>query len=442
MDHIVIIGFESAGITAASAARTTNRDVKITAVERQPYAIYHPCAIPSAIEGTIKDMGDLIEPAPKMPNVEVRTSTEATGINPDDQTVELKTDGGTEELEYDSLIISTGSNAIKPPITGRDLDGVHVLKTIEDGQAIINEIGKAENAVVVGGGCIGIEAAAALNERGLNVSIVEMLPSLLPGLLDSDMVKTVGERLEDMGIKVYRGTRVEEILGDDRVKSVSIGEEELPAELVILAVGVEPEVELAKNAGIEIGETGGIKTDQHTCTSIDEIYAAGDCAESFSPITNQPILSQFATTAIRMGKVAGTNAAGGSASYLGSLNTAVTWAYGLEIAATGVTTKAAEEAGFQPVSARTRVSSKPHYYPGAKPITTKITVEPEQHKIIGGQIIGTEGASERANLLALAIQKETTIEELAKSDYCYSPPINDCIGPLVVTAETLIRKLR
>ena len=438
------MGFESAGLTAASTARMVDRKAKITVIERRPYAISHPCGIPFAIGGEVADIQKLIEPAPRLPNVEVRTATEATAIDTKKQTIEISDlkVGKREELKYDALVLATGSYAFKPPIPGIDLKNVYVVKTVEDGQAIINALSKAKNAIVVGAGTIGIEAAAALQKRGLNVSLVEMLPSILPGMLDPDMADSVAEHLRDKGIHIFRGQSLKEIRGQEQVSSVVMEEQKLPAEIVIVAVGVKPEVRLAKVAGVELGKTGGIKVNEHLRTNAPNVYAAGDCTESFCLITKRPVLSQLATTAIRMGKVAGANAAGGDAVYSGTFNTVVTCAYGLEIASTGVTTYAARQAGFAPVSARVRTLSKPHYYPSAEPIIVKLLVEPREHKLIGGQVLGTEGAAERANLLALAIQKGMTAEELARIEYCYAPPVCDCMEPLVVAAEALLRKLK
>ena len=443
MRRIVIIGFESAGLTAASSAHMVDRTAEITVIERRPYAIYHPCGIPYAIGGEIENIQKLIEPTSMLPNVDVRTATEATAIDISKKTVEVRSlkTGGRETLGYDSLILATGSYASKPPVPGIELEGVHAVRTVEDGQAIIEALEGTKNAVVVGAGPIGIETSVALRKRGLNVSVVEMLPSVLPGMLDPDMAEPLTQRLRDKGIQVLCGKPLKEIRGKVNVKSVVVGDEELPAELVITAVGVKPEVKLAKETGIELGETGGIKVDDHLHTSALDVYAAGDCTENFCPITKRPVLSQLATTAIRMGWVVGANAAGGDATYAGTLNTAVTCACGLVVASTGVTTQVAKEAGFVPISARTRVMSRPRYYPGGEPIIIKLLAKSEGHNIIGGQVLGTDGTAERANLLALAIQKGMTAEELAKIEYCHVPPVNDTIEPLVVAAEAMLRRL-
>jgi len=443
MKQIVIVGFESAGMTAASAASMTDPAARITVIERRPYAIYHPCGIPFAIGGEVPDIQKLIEPTPPMPNVEVRTATEAIALDAKGKKVEvleLKTKKrGT--IEYDALILATGSYAFKPPIPGIALQGVHAVKTVEDGKAIIDELSRAKRAAVIGGGSIGSETAAALRSRGLEVVLVEELPSVLPNMLDPDMAGLVTERLRENGVEVICGQGVRQILGKQRVSSISVGGRELPADLVIVATGVKPEVKLAKEAGIELGETGGIKVDEHMRTDAEGVYAAGDCAETFCAITERPALSQLSTAAIQMGKVAGINAAGGEATFDGTLNTAVTTVFGLEIASTGLTTDAAKRAGIDPISGRIRTLDKPRYYPGGRPITVKLLVEPKEHRLIGGQVVASDGAAERVNLLALAIKKGMIVEELSRIDYCYVPPVCDVIEPLMVAAEAVLRKL-
>jgi len=442
LTSVVIIGHESAGFTAASTARAIDKQAEITVVERNPYPLYHPCGIPFAISGELPDIKVLIENT-KPPNIELRLGTEAKSIDPDKKTVkviELKS-GKTENIPYDSLIVAIGSYAFRPSIRGTDLKGVYVVRTVEDGEAIIQATKKAKQAVVVGGGAIGVETSVALRRRGLEVLLVELMPHLLPTMLDQDMAELVTQRLQKEGIRVLCAQQLREIRGDKNVRSVVVGEKEYPADLVIVAVGVKPEVRLAKEAGIELGPTGGIKVDRYLRTSVPEIFAAGDCVETQNLITGEPTLSQLATTAIRMGKAAGENAVGGKATFTGTFNTVVTSVHELIIASTGLTTSAAKKAGIDVVSARVRMSNKPHYYPGAEPIYVKLLVETGEHKIIGGQVIGTEGVAERVNLLTLAIQKGMRADELADIEYCYMPAVCDVIEPLTAAAEVVLRKL-
>ncbi|MDI6643113.1 MAG: FAD-dependent oxidoreductase [Candidatus Hodarchaeaceae archaeon] len=442
MRRIVVIGFQSAGLTAAATARMADREAKITVIERRMYATYHPCGLPFAIGGDVPHIRHLVEAAPNLPGVEVHIGTEAKAIDTGAKTVEIQ-DRRTlrkGKIPYDSLVLATGSLPLKPPVPGVDLGNVFTLRTMRDGEEILAALPRVSRAVVVGAGAVGIEAASALRERGLETTLVEMQPSVLPGMLDPDMSDAVIDRLNQVGISTVCGKPVKEIRGGEKVSSVVLEDKEIPADIVILAVGVKPDVELAREAGIEFGPTEMIKVDDHLRTSAPDVYAAGDCAETRCFFTNRPIKSQLATTAIRMGKVAGVNAAGGDEVFRGVLNTVVSSAYGLEIASTGLTTQAAKEAGIETIAGRIRTLSKPYFYPGAEPIIVKLVVEPKERRIVGGQVIG-DGAAERVNMLAFAITHNVTVDELARIEYCYAPPVNDCIEPLVVAAEAVLRRL-
>ncbi|MDI6883716.1 MAG: FAD-dependent oxidoreductase [Hadesarchaea archaeon] len=442
MRRIVVIGFQSAGLTAAATARMVDREAKVTVIERRMYATYHPCGLPFAIGGDVPHIRHLVEAAPNLPGVEVHIGTEAKAIDTGAKTVEIQ-DRRTlrkGKIPYDSLVLATGSLPLKPPVPGVDLGNVFTLRTMRDGEEILAALPRVSRAVVVGAGAVGIEAASALRERGLETTLVEMQPSVLPGMLDPDMSDAVIDRLSQVGISTVCGKPVKEIRGDEKVSSVVLEDKEIPADIVILAVGVKPDVELAREAGIEFGPTKMIKVDDHLRTSAPDVYAAGDCAETRCFFTNRPIKSQLATTAIRMGKVAGTNAAGGDEVFPGVLNTVVSSAYGLEIASVGLTTQAAKEAGIETIAGRIRTLSKPYFYPGAEPIIVKLVAEPKERRIIGGQIIGA-GAAERVNMLAFAITHKVTVDELAHIEYCYAPPVNDCIEPLVVAAEAVLRRI-
>ncbi|MBC7219034.1 MAG: FAD-dependent oxidoreductase [Hadesarchaea archaeon] len=439
--RIVVIGFQSAGLTAAATARLYNRDAEITVIERRSYATYHPCGLPFVIGGEVRELGDLVETAPRLHGVNVRLGVEAKAIDVGEKMVEvldLKTNR-EERIPYDKLILATGSVALRPKISGIDLDNIFSLRTIEDGERILAALPGANKAVVVGAGPIGVETASALKERGLDVALVEMLPSILPGMLDPDMAEIVAERLVKSGVRVICSKAVKELRGEGKVSSVVLDGEEIPADLVIMAIGVKPEVELAVKAGLSLGPTKMIAVDDHLRTSNPDIYAIGDCAEARCLITGRPVRSQLATTAIRMGRVAGINAAGGDEIFDGVLNAVVTMAGGLEVASVGLTPTAAKEAGIETVSARVRCLSKPHYFAGAEPVTIRLVAERKEQRLLGGQFIGT-GAAERANRLALAIRKGMTTKELSKVDYCYAPPVSDSIDPLVVAAEALLRR--
>jgi len=441
LTRIVIVGFQSAGLTAAAAARLYNREAEITVVERRTYATYHPCGLPFVLGGEVPNIRDLVETTPRLPGVNVRLGVEAKAIDTQEKMLEVQ-DLRTlqvEKIPYDRLILATGSQALKPPIPGIDLGNVFCLRTVEDGQRILAALSRSRRAVVVGAGPIGVEAASALRERGLEVVLVEMQPAVLPGMLDPDMAAGVAERLAKAGIRVLCSKAVKELRGEGEVSSVVLEGEEIPADLVIMAIGVKPDVELAVKAGLKLGPTRMIAVDDHLRTSDPDIFAIGDCAEARCLITGRPLRSQLATTAIRMGRVAGVNAAGGDEVFEGVLNAVVTMASGLEVASVGLTATAASEAGFETSTARVRCLTKPHYFPGAGPMTIKLVAERKGQRILGGQVIG-DGAAGRANLLALAIRKGMTAKELSQIDYCYAPPVSDSIEPLVVAAEALLRR--
>lgn len=442
MRKVVIIGFQSAGLSAAAAAKLYNREAEITVIERRTYATYHPCGLPYVIGGDVPDIRNLVEAAPTMPGVEVMLGTEARDIDTKAKTLEI-IDRRTlreEKIPYDKLILATGSLAHRLSIPGADQRTVFTLRTMDDGKEILAALPRAERAVVIGAGPMGVEVAGALIGRGMEVALVEMQPSILPGMLDPDMSDVVLDRLTRSGIKVVCSNLVREIHGAGKSKSVVLEGEELPADIVIVTIGVKPDVELAARAGLKLSSMGTIAVDECLRTSDPDIFAAGDCAEARSLITGRPVQSQLATTAIRMGRVAGINAAGGNEVFEGVLNTIVSSACGLEFASTGLTSKAAKEAGIDAIATRVKASSRPFFYPGAEPIFAKLIAQRKDGRVIGGQIIG-DGAAGRANLLALAIKQRLKVDELSRIEYCYAPPVSDCIEPLTVAADALLRRL-
>ncbi len=442
---IIIIGANAAGTDAASAARKTDRSAEITLITNQKVAGYSPCGIPFVLGRHISSFEDLVVfPSSyyQMMKIDLRLETTAKKINVEDKTVEIEDKNGkTETLQYDSLILATGAYPFVPPIKGREKKGVFTLRTLEDGKRINQALEKAKSAVVIGAGLIGLEAAVSFTERGLKTTVVELLPQVLPAMLDKDMARLVQKSLEEKGLNIITGKGVDEILGDDHVSGVSVAGEEIPADLIIVATGVRPNVQLAKDAGIKIGETGGIKTNMRMETSVKDVYAAGDCAESVSLITKRPLLSQLGTTAVRHGKVAGINAAGGYAIFPGCLCSAVTRLFDLEIGATGLTEFAASRAGIETVAGSITSKTRADYYPGGKSIRVKILVEKDTERIIGGQIVGGEEVTQRINALSFAIQKQMTVRDLAKADTCYAPPVNETWEPMVLAAEIAMRRL-
>ena len=445
--RIVIIGAHAAGVDAASAARKTDRTAEITLITEEKHAGYSRCGLPFVIGGQIPSFNDLIVFPPsyyQMMKLTLKTETKVTKIDTGKKAVETadKT-GKTEELPYDSLIIAAGASAFTPPIKGREKQGILPLRTLEDGEKIDQAVKNgAKTAVVMGAGLIGLETAIALQERGLQVTVVEMLPQVLPAMLDADMAKMVQEMLQQKGINILVGKAVEEFLGTEKVTGIVAGGEQINADLFVSAFGVRANTQLAVDAGIALGETRTIKTNARMETNIKDVYAVGDCAESTHIVTQKPTVQQLGTVAVRQGKVAGINAAGGYALFTGVLGSAVTQLYDTQVGVTGLTEAAAQRARIETVTGTITSKTKADYYPGAKPIKVKLVVEKESQRIIGAQIMGGEEVTQRINAVSFAIQKQMTVRELAKADTAYAPPLCETWEPLVLAAEMALMKLR
>ncbi len=443
---IIIIGAHAAGLDAASAARKTDRTAEITLITKEKKTAYSRCGLPFVLGGHIPTFDDLVvfpERFYKMMKLNLLTETTVTSIDAKAKTVEIQDKSGNKKsLSYDNLVLTTGAYPFVPPIKGREKRGVYVVRTIEDGEEINEALKTAKSAVIVGAGLIGLEVAVACIERGLKTTVVEFLPYVLPVLLDKGMADRVQEMLEEKGMRIIVGKGAEEILGTDKVNGVLVAGEKIPADLVVVATGVRANVELAKNAGIELGEKKAIKTNLRMETNIKGIYAAGDCAETINLITCRPTMSQLGTTAVKQAKVAGTNAAGGYAMFSGAMGSWITRLFDTEIGGTGLTEFMAGRAGIETVSGTIASKTRADYFPGALPIRIKLIAEKETAKIIGAQIIGGEEVTQRINALSFVIQNGMTVRDLEKAETCYAPPVCETWEPMVLAAEMVLRKLR
>lgn len=445
-NKIVIIGAHAAGVDAASACRKKDRTAEIILITREKYAGYSRCGLPFVIGGQIPNFEDLIvfsNAYYKMLKLNLKTETTVIKIDNDNKKVNtVNKNGSLESLEYDKLIISTGASPFIPRIKGSDKKGIMSLRTLEDGKQIDQSIKKgAKTALIMGAGLIGLETGIGLHERGLKVTIVEMLPQILPAMLDADMASHIKEALIKKGLSILTEKRVEEITGKEKASGVIASSEQINGDILVSAFGVRANTKLAIDAKIAIGETRAIKTNQRMETNVTDIFAAGDCAEVPNLITHQPSCSQLGTIAVRQGKVAGTNAGGGYALFGGVLASAVTKLYNIEVGSTGLTTTAAKRAKIETVSGKISSKTRADYFPGAKPIKIKLIVEKESRRIIGAQIMGGEEVTQRINALSFAIQKNMTVNELAKADTAYAPPLCETWEPIVLAAEIALRKL-
>jgi NADH oxidase (H2O2-forming) len=445
--RVIVIGANAAGVEAASAARKKDRAAEITLITQEKNAGYSRCGLPFVIGGVIPNFKDLIVYPPayfQMLKLNLRNETKATAINTKEKTVTILTPAGaTETLQYDSLVIATGADSFMPPIKGKEKAGILSLRGIEDGERIDAAVkAGAKSAIIMGAGLIGLEVGVALIERGLKVTIVEMLPQILPQLLDADMAKLVQEHLAEKGMIILTGKGVEEFLGEDKVTAIKAGGEVIEVDLFISAFGVRANTKLAVDAGIPLGETRAIKTNARMETDVKDVYAVGDCAEAPNIITHRPTCAQLGTIAVREGKVAGANAGGDYSQFTGVLASAVTRLFEIEAGATGISETAAARNRIEVVVGAISSKTKADYYPTAKPIKVKLIVEKESQRIIGGQIVGGEEVTQRINALSFAIQKQMTVRELAKADTAYAPPLCETWEPMVLAAEMVLMKLR
>ena len=445
--RVIVVGANAAGVEAASAARKKDRTAEITLITQEKNAGYSRCGLPFVIGGHIAKFTDLIVYPPayfQMLKLTLKNETKVTAVNTKEKTVTYQTkEGATETMPYDSLVIATGADAFMPPIKGREKQGILSLRGLEDGEKIQAAVkAGAKSAVIMGAGLIGLEVGVGLIEQGLKVTIVEMLPQILPQLLDADMAKLVQEHLEEKGMKILTGKGVEEFLGENKVTAVVAGGEKIEADLFISAFGVRANTKLAVDAGIPLGETRAIKTTMRMETEVKDVYAVGDCAESANIITHRPMCAQLGTIAVRQGKVAGANAGGDYSQFTGILASAVTRLFEIEAGNTGMTEAGAARNRIEVVVGAISSKTKADYFPGAKPIKVKLVVEKESQRIIGGQVIGGEEVTQRINCLSFAIQKGMTVRELAKADTAYAPPLCETWEPMVLAAEMVLMKLR
>jgi NADPH-dependent 2,4-dienoyl-CoA reductase/sulfur reductase-like enzyme len=444
-ERLVVVGADAAGMTAASQARRRrgSDDLEIVAVDRGRHASYSACGIPYWIGGTVGSVDALVTRTVeefRKQDIDVRLRHEAVALDlaAGEVLVRGLDGGGESRLGFDQLVIGTGAVPLRPDIPGVDALGVFGVQTLDDGEALRAALAAGvQRAVVVGGGYIGLEMAEAFVQRGMAVTVVEAAPQPL-STLDPDMGALVGDAVEGLGIELLRGEPVTAIAtgADGRAGAVVTAGRELPADVVVLGLGVRPATELARAAGIETGVTGGIVTDARMRTASHEhVWAAGDCVQTVHRVSRAPVSIPLGTHANKQGRVAGINLGGGYATFPGVVGTAVTKVCDLEVARTGLREADADEAGFRFVTATVKSTTRAGYYPDAKPIVTKLIAEKRSGRLLGAQIVGREGAAKRIDVLATALWNEMTVEDVAGLDLSYAPPFAPVWDPVLIAAR-------
>ncbi len=449
--RIVIIGCGVSGTTAAFQARKTDRTAQIVLLGEEELPEYSRCGLPYAFSHVVPSLDALIgyDEAfyEQMNRIDLRLGWKATRINTEKRSVEAfkPKDDSHETFEYDSLVLAMGARPSTIPVPGSDLKGVFTIRTMSDIERLTDDLAEnnAKRVAIIGAGLTGSEMAEALLQRGMAVLEAEIVPEILPVILDSDMASIIRTRAEEHGVEYHLNSTLEEIVGrNGRVSGIRISGEEYPVDAVVVAVRVKPNTELAKESGIVLGESGGIKTDERMTTSAANVYAAGDCVETYDRITRRHVFFQLATTAVRQSLVAGINAAGGDAKYPGSTGVTTVKLFGLEVSSFGPTTALSEKLGIHPVSVRVTGSTRLPYYPGGKDLTVKLLADRKDGRLLGAQLVGEEGATLRANFASMAGHLGLTVQEFEQIETCYSPPLAPVWDPVTIAAQALRRKLQ
>lgn len=452
-ERLVVIGGDAAGMSAASQApRMKGADeLEIVAFERGHFTSYSACGIPYWVGGDVTERDALIARAPeehRARDIDLRMRTEVTEIDVERGRVRARdVESGAESwTSYDKLVIATGARPIRPDMPGADAPGVHGVQTLDDGQELLDTLARTRGrrAVVVGAGYIGVEMAEALINRGYEVTVVNRGKEPM-STLDPDMGRLVHEAMEGMGITMVDDAAVTKLLtGDDgRVRAVVTDDGEYPADVVVLGIGVRPATELAKAAGLPLGNHGGLLTDlAMRVRGQENVWAGGDCVEVLDLVSGQERHIALGTHANKHGQVIGTNVGGGYATFPGVVGTAVSKVCDLEIARTGLREKDARRVGLQFESVTIESTSRAGYYPGASPMTVKMLAERRTGRLLGVQIVGREGAGKRVDIAAVALTAGMTVEQMTALDLGYAPPFSPVWDPVLVAARKAAVKVR
>ncbi|TDC53730.1 flavoprotein oxidoreductase [Jiangella ureilytica] len=443
-DRVLVIGADAAGMSAASqalrTAKAAGRDLDVIAVDRGHWTSYSACGIPYWIGGDVASPGALVARTPeehRANGIDVRLLTEAVAIDTDAGWVEVvdHAAGRRERLGYDQLIVATGATPVRPDVPGADAAGIHGVQTLDDGGAVIAHLGReVRRAVVVGAGYIGLEMAEALVRRGLTVTVVDRGPEPM-NTLDPDLGTQVHAAMERMGMDVVTSADVTAFeAGAGGVTAVVTDAGTFAADIVVLGTGVRPATELARAAGLPLGETGGLRTDD-TQRVADGVWAAGDCVETWDRVRRAWVHVPLGTHANKQGRILGTNLGGGSARFPGIVGTALTKVCDLELARTGLTEGDAVEAGLDHVAVTIESTTRSGYFPGTQPITVKMVAERPTGRLLGAQIVGRDGSAKRIDVCAMALWTELTVGELAMTDLAYAPPFSSVWDPVQIAAR-------
>lgn len=432
--RLLVIGGVAAGLSAAARARRLDRSLEIVVLEKGPVISYSACGLPFYIQGRVLDTRELIHYSPaefqKQRNITVRTAAKVVSIAHPRREVILATG---ERVHYDRLVVAAGARPDTRGLEGISQPHVFTLHTLTDAERLQQFLTsrRPKRGVVIGAGYIGLEAADALRSRGIRVVVFERGPHVL-GRDDGDLSDFVRGHLARFGVELRTNAPVKTI-GADRV-------EDVPADVVIVAPGLLPNVELALDAGLQIGPTGAVRTDERMGTNLAGVFAAGDCAETTHLVTGRPAYIPLGTTANKMGRVAGANAAGVRERFPGVTGTSIVRVFGLGIGVTGLSVLQARREGFSPVAARIEGYTRARYFWGTR-TSVELIADRQSKRLLGGTVIGEEDAGGRINVVATALHSRMRVDDFEQLDLSYSPPFSPVWDPLLICAQQLIKSL-
>jgi NADPH-dependent 2,4-dienoyl-CoA reductase/sulfur reductase-like enzyme len=445
--RLVIVGGVAAGTKAASRARRLDPEMEITVYQEEPEPSISECGLPYFLSGLVEERERLVARTPEkfaQNGVEVLVRHRVEGIDASAKKLIVRDLGAGKTFEdaYDRLVVATGARAVLPPIPGVDLDGVFEFRFLTDADKIRSYAEKysPKKATIVGGGYIGLEVAENLCRLGMECSLIEGQDrvALAYGLEVSERVEA---ELEAHGVNIFTGEKVEEFVGEERVQGVRFGGKELEADLVIVGVGISPNVELASEAGAELGSTGAILVDKHMKTSIPDVWAAGDCVETPNLTSGEPAWVPLGDTANQMGRVAGTNATTGedTLEFPGILGTGIFKVFDLGVGKTGLSERAAADAGFETVSASLSAYDRAAYYPGAQKVFLKLIADRATGRLLGAEAAGSS-SDKLIDICATALWGRLSYPDLVNIDLAYSPPYGPTLSPVIQAATILSGK--
>jgi NADPH-dependent 2,4-dienoyl-CoA reductase/sulfur reductase-like enzyme len=435
-DKLLIIGGVAAGLAAAMQARRRAPEMDITVLEKTGDVSYGACGLPYVISGLIPSLDNLRVHSPEYFRerhaIDLQLHSEALEILPAKSIVRVRANEETREEGYTRLLIASGAQAVCPPLPGHDLAGVFVIRHLNDGRRILDYLSRERPraAVVVGAGYIGLEMAQAFCERGLKTTIVEASQNVMSTLTGS-LCGRVADELRHKGVEIIFGERAAAFEGAGGRISRVVTEtgRAIEAEIVSIGVGVRPQATLAESAGIETGESGAIKTDAEQRTSVRNIFAAGDCCEVLHRVSGRHVWFPLGQPAIKQGWTAGENAAGFESRYAGVVGTNVVKVFELELARTGLSFDEARASGFDASEIESETPSRASYYPGGAPVLTKLVYD-RSGRLLGAQMVGTEGVAQRIDVYAAALHANLKVEEIERFDLAYAPPYAPTIDPI------------